>query len=603
MYAPSSATSLVESPERHRRPQSAALRVTPASAVRPPAPSLLTIVGRHRKYLLFCAVIAAAAGVAAGKRFSKETWTYSSTIIHQPPAGTQTTYAPLDVSTLRGMVKSRDALVSLVDEFSLDCPLSALDKLIDVEVPHGGKSIVTTLHWGDPQQAEAMLNRLNELFLQAVGRTRAATLEQLHASHEAGVARARQELVRAQQQLAELRESVGVVDIDKDLGQMSEQIADLESELRKERLSQTTLLAQKKTTNLATVLLINRTEIGQLEGLLAERRKGAEKIKAVRRQMQTLADEVTVAALNRQRAETELAAQDQLRGSLYNELAVIQPARPGLDPVTSNSKKLMLGVFCLCGLLFVIPLGWTELRAWKEHPLTTTARQIGLSVLAAPHSEPGSSPRIRALAPPAAGEYARLLALRIQQCAAKPGYTVLFSGLDRGASPTVLLTSLAKCFAERDHRVLLMDIQAGHDQSFAWEGLLTDSDRKSAATAEPRYGVSNYLTFERPDVDELTLSTVIPDVDCLGAGTTPLPVEGLGTRRMSELFEQLRERYTLILVAGPRVDRSVDLELLAARVDGIVFHTSKSGGPDARAAQAVRHLIELDAPILGVIGC
>jgi hypothetical protein len=44
------------------------------------------------------------------------------------------------------------------------------------------------------------------------------------------------------------------------------------------------------------------------------------------------------------------------------------------------------------------------------------------------------------------------------------------------------------------------------------------------------------------------------------------------------------------------------LEMQAARADGIIFHASHPHQVDAQVASAVRHLINLEAPILGIIG-
>jgi Mrp family chromosome partitioning ATPase len=103
-------------------------------------------------------------------------------------------------------------------------------------------------------------------------------------------------------------------------------------------------------------------------------------------------------------------------------------------------------------------------------------------------------------------------------------------------------------------------------------------------------------------VEDVVTTSAISGVDCLLLGRQPLPREGLGTRRMTELLEKLRKRYTLVIIDGPPASQTVDLEMLAARADGIIFTSHGTRADFGNNMDAVRNLMELDAPILGVIG-
>ena len=80
-----------------------------------------------------------------------------------------------------------------------------------------------------------------------------------------------------------------------------------------------------------------------------------------------------------------------------------------------------------------------------------------------------------------------------------------------------------------------------------------------------------------------------------------MPVEGLATHRMTEFLHELKQRYSLIVLLGPSTKRPVDLELLAARADGIVFSTDGKDQVSERSQAAVRNLVDLNAPVLGII--
>ena len=71
---------------------------------------------------------------------------------------------------------------------------------------------------------------------------------------------------------------------------------------------------------------------------------------------------------------------------------------------------------------------------------------------------------------------------------------------------------------------------------------------------------------------------------------------------MTDLLLELRSRYTLILISGPTTARSVDLQMLASRVDGVVLVNTPGVRNVERASnEVVRELAELHAPLLGLI--
>ncbi len=344
--------------------------------------------------------------------------------------------------------------------------------------------------------------------------------------------------------------------------------------------------------------MANQMEIGMIESLLISRREQSQQFRGVRRKFLELNDRVVAAKLNHQRAEAAVDSNKQLQNSQFHELSVVRSASPALVPFSTNNKKILLGAILLCGLVMIAPVALLEAHAVKEPAVSATARQLGLPVLASHHHVRLASPPRKPKERTASEEYARVLSLRIQQCVAKPGYFLLFSSMDHGPSPISLLGNLAECFSQRDHRVLLVDVGSDDRHETPLAQLLSDSDRD----VQQLSGLSDFLTCKETDISQLTVPSLIPDVDCLLPGTTPAPREGLGTQRFSELCEQMRDLYTLIIVIGPGAHQAVDLEMLAARADGIVFHAASPHNVDARASRVVRHLMDLDAPILGVIG-
>ena len=116
------------------------------------------------------------------------------------------------------------------------------------------------------------------------------------------------------------------------------------------------------------------------------------------------------------------------------------------------------------------------------------------------------------------------------------------------------------------------------------------------------FGVSDFLCHEELEMGDLILHTKFPRVDCIHGGVCAPPREGLASRRMSELLDQSRGRYSMILVAGPSTKSQTDVQLLAARADGMLFTVSPNTPISSRGHEVIQDLIDLDAPVMGLIG-
>src|SRR5438105_7522416 len=83
-------------------------------------------------------------------------------------------------------------------------------------------------------------------------------------------------------------------------------------------------------------------------------------------------------------------------------------------------------------------------------------------------------------------------------------------------------------------------------------------------------GLVQYLVFEGQDHAQFIYHTRLPGVDYMPAGG-PYPVtDALASEPMAELVQTVRQEYTLLLVVGPALARSVDTEILAAYADGMI---------------------------------
>ncbi len=364
-------------------------------------------------------------------------------------------------------------------------------------------------------------------------------------------------------------------------------------------------------------LIAREGEIEHLEELLATKRAEMDRVLALRKQSQELTDNVNIATLQRQKAEARLAA---LRNSLRAEadgFTIIQPPGPALEPETTDARRLFLLTFGCVGLLLTMPTLAVEVLSKRERPAESAARRLGLPVLARSTLPALSQHAYYPLEAGRDDECPRMLALRIQQFLQHPGSVLLFSSLNHRSPSVSLIARVAQCFVQRGEQVVLVDISKTLDGRQAFSELLApaadEGKTANARGSKPRFltrtkvrpadpaGVADFVTGEAADVERLIAPTRLAGVDCLLAGSTPLPVEGMASRRMSELFDQLRQRYTRVIVVGPTTAHPVDLEMLAARVDGIIFSTVGPRTENMDGEQVVSDLIDVDAPVLGFV--
>ncbi len=283
----------------------------------------------------------------------------------------------------------------------------------------------------------------------------------------------------------------------------------------------------------------------------------------------------------------------QIRDCQLPEYIVSRPAMLLRNGNESNRKKLFAFVLLGSGLVLMIPSAVIELLRLRPSPINVVSRRWNLPVLGI--QSPDVRSKAGVLEPSGMSQHElRLMALRIQQSLFRPkGRVVLFSGLDHDESPMGLIRSLANCFSQREESVLM--IQTLPCQ-LAINAAKADAN-KSLKPANP--GVAEFLAGEYDDATELVKGTGVVGVDFLPGGCTVTASEAMASSRLTTLIDQFREKYSMILLCGPSTLHPADLQMLAARADGIVFTVNKRSLKTVYGAEVISDLIELGAPILG----
>jgi hypothetical protein len=218
-------------------------------------------------------------------------------------------------------------------------------------------------------------------------------------------------------------------------------------------------------------------------------------------------------------------------------------------------------------------------------------------------------------------EVVRMLTLRIQQSCHRPGSVVLFSSLDSNFSTVPLMATVAECLAEREERVLIIDavcprralipvlnvLSSDELPALPLNGKKTRGPKQSGTTPESKtangtsFGLSEYLSEECEDIGELVQPTGCPGVDLIASGSSGFSREAMASSCLTQLLNACRKNYTMVLVHGPAADSAADLQMLTARADGVVLTATKECSKDPRSRDVVQDLLDLGAPLIGLV--
>jgi Mrp family chromosome partitioning ATPase len=298
-----------------------------------------------------------------------------------------------------------------------------------------------------------------------------------------------------------------------------------------------------------------------------------------------------------------------LRDNDFPELQINDEAKSRSWPSSSTGKKMAILGFSIPFAVFLALLIGFEMMTtgWKAESL---AENMKLPLLA----RSSGSRRAGGLSP----TEARGLSLRIRQYVPDAGGIVLLSSLNDGPGIDRLVSDLSRYFAARDEKVLVLDARIANTEGDQLPRLLGRQVVRGAVEVVPDgestmrgkvgtvvvSGLVQYLVFEGMDPAGFICPTRIPAVDYMAAGGPYALTDVLASQPMKDLFDTLRRRYSLILVVGPSVTKSIDTEILAAYVSGIVFIINS---PIKTATPAVQEFLlslkEANAPLLGSVVC
>lgn len=166
---------------------------------------------------------------------------------------------------------------------------------------------------------------------------------------------------------------------------------------------------------------------------------------------------------------------------------------------------------------------------------------------------------------------------------------IMMTSAGPGEGKSTTIANLAITYAQGDKRVLLIDADL---RKPTIHHTFSKSNRQGMTTI-----LAGHSRWE-----EVISATHIPNLDVLTAGPIPPnPSEILASRRMSELLEQLKEKYDIVLIDSPPALAVTDAQIIATKCDGVIL-VIDSGKVKKDAAVKVRTNLEhVKARILGVV--
>jgi len=113
-------------------------------------------------------------------------------------------------------------------------------------------------------------------------------------------------------------------------------------------------------------------------------------------------------------------------------------------------------------------------------------------------------------------------------------------------------------------------------------------------------GLSSFLMAEEEDLAKIVHKTVVPNLDVICCGSVPsTPSELIGSKRMSDFLQILKEQYDRIIVDCPPISAVSDPLIIAAMTDGVIFVTKFNKIRREHARKSVQRVQNAGIHIIG----
>ncbi|MBC2696401.1 MAG: polysaccharide biosynthesis tyrosine autokinase [Desulfobacteraceae bacterium] len=167
--------------------------------------------------------------------------------------------------------------------------------------------------------------------------------------------------------------------------------------------------------------------------------------------------------------------------------------------------------------------------------------------------------------------------------------SILVTSAGAGEGKTITCANLAIAMAQAGTKVVLLDCDMRKPRLHRMLGIRNEQ------------GLSSILVGES-EWRDILVSTNIPNLDFIPAGLiSPNPAELIGSERMQNLINELREKYGRIIIDSSPIAAVTDPVILSRLVDGVVLVIHAGITSRDIIANGVRQLRDVHAHILGSV--
>ncbi len=280
-------------------------------------------------------------------------------------------------------------------------------------------------------------------------------------------------------------------------------------------------------------------------------------------------------------------------GDSPNYLTVIEPAQLPIKPVSPDVKT---NVLLAAATGFLLALGATLLLEYVDDTIKTAedlTQSVELTALGSIVRIKGKSYKDKmAIAHTPfspIGEAYRLIRTNIRFMAVdNPAKLIMFTSANPGEGKSTTAANLGVVMAEAALRTIIVDTD------------LRQPTMHKIFQVPNSSGLTDLLFSPDLNIDEQLINTGYENLQLITSG--PLPPnssEILGSNRMAELLERLREKADVVIFDSPPVLAVTDASVLSNRVDGVVLVLQVKRSRRADIKEAINRLRRVGANILG----
>lgn len=168
--------------------------------------------------------------------------------------------------------------------------------------------------------------------------------------------------------------------------------------------------------------------------------------------------------------------------------------------------------------------------------------------------------------------------------------TISITSATASSGKSTIASNLAGAFAAEDTKVLLVDAD------------MRKPTIHKIFRVQNTQGLTNVLTDRHLRLSDVAHRSYVENLDFITCGVIPPnPSELIGSKRMEELIEQMKEEYDLVIFDNPPLLAVTDAQVMATKVDGTIVVVPKGEVSKDELEKAASLLENVKANVLGTV--